>query len=272
MKLCEILCAVHENDAKAFSIYGDFLYRDRKLMEARDAFRKAIALDKTRFPLWNQLILIESELSDYAAMAEESEEALEYFPNQASLYLLNGAANLQLKHHELAVEVLMNGLNYVIDNRLLLAQFYAHLGDAHYALKNHELSDEFYDKNLALDPGNSYVLNNYSYYLSLRKGKLEQAKKMSKKANDLVPNNNSYQDTYAWILYQLGEYPEARVWIEKAIANGGANSGVIIEHYGDILFQLGEVENALTQWRKAFDLGGASELIDKKIEDKKLYE
>jgi len=46
----------------------------------------------------------------------------------------------------------------------------------------------------------------------------------------------------------------------------------VIEHYGDVLFQLGDIAEAIEQWEKARDLGEASELIDKKIADRKLYE
>jgi len=45
-----------------------------------------------------------------------------------------------------------------------------------------------------------------------------------------------------------------------------------LEHYGDVLYQLGEKEAALQQWQKAKQTGKASDLIDKKIKDKKLYE
>ena len=50
------------------------------------------------------------------------------------------------------------------------------------------------------------------------------------------------------------------------------DDGTIIEHYGDVLFQLGDVDKAIIQWEKARDLGEASENIDKKIADRKLYE
>ena len=68
-----------------------------------------------------------------------------------------------------------------------------------------------------------------------------------------------------------GEYKEAKVYIEKAL-NGSDISGTIIEHYGDILFKLGEVDKAVMQWQKAKGMDESSELIDKKIADRKLYE
>lgn len=270
-ELCKILIEVHPNDAKAFSMYGDFLYRDKKLEQARTSYRKAIALDKERYALWNQLLIIESELSDYSAMEKESKEAIDLFPNQALPYFFNGAANIQLKNFQPAVEILNEGKNFAFD-KLLLAQFYANIGDAQNQLKNFGASDSSYMKALEIDPTNVYVLNNYAYYLSLRNEHLEKAEQMSKKTNELEPNNNSYQDTYGWILYQMKKYDDAKIWIGKALDNGGRSNGTLLEHYGDVLYQLGDKEGAIKYWQDAKKSGGASDLIDKKITEKKLYE
>lgn len=114
------------------------------------------------------------------------------------------------------------------------------------------------------------MLNNYAYFLSLRNDKLDKASEMAAKANQIEPNQASYQDTYAWILYAQKKYTDARLWIEKAITNGGAKSGTILEHYGDILYQLNETDKAVEQWQKAKTLGDTSDKIDAKIKNKKL--
>jgi tetratricopeptide (TPR) repeat protein len=271
-ELCEILVNVHPDEAKAFAIYGDFLYRDKKLKEARDQYRKAVALDKEKYAIWNQLLIIESELNDFVSMQKESNEAMELFPNQALPYFLNGTANIHMKHYKDAITALTEGKEFVYDNKSFLSQFYANLGDSQNQLKNYSASDSAYDKALELDPENDYVLNNYSYYLSLRNFNLEKAEAMSKKSNEIEPSSNSYQDTYGWILYQMKKYEEAKVWIGKAIENGGADNGTLLEHYGDVLFKLNDIENALKYWIDAKKAGGTTDLIDKKIADKKLYE
>jgi len=271
-ELCKIMVEVHPEEAKAYSMYGDFLYRDKKYEEARTQFRKAIELDKDKYAIWNQLLIIDSELEDNVSLEKESKEAIELFPNQSLPYFFNGAAKIQLKKYEEAVEVLNEGKEFVIGNPLLLAQFYANLGDAYNQLKKHEESDAAYEKALASDANNIYVLNNYAYYLALRKTKLEKAEAMSKKCNDLQPNNSSYQDTYGWVLYQQKRYNEAKTWIGKAIDNGGKNSPTLLEHYGDVLFQLGEKQDAVKHWEESQKLGNTSDTLFKKIKDKKLYE
>ena len=271
-ELCKIIVAVHPDEAKAFSIYGDFLFRDKKYEAARKEYRMSISLDKEKYALWNQLLVIESELNDYVSMQKESKDAMELFPNQAAPYFFSGIANVQLKNYQTAVDDLTEGKEFVFDNKLLLSQFYATIGDAQNQLKNNNESDAAYDKSLELDPTNVYVLNNYAYYLSLRNKNLEKAESMSKKSNELEPNNNSYQDTYGWVLYQLKKYDDAKVWVGKAIENGGKANGTLLEHYGDILFQLGDKNAAINYWIEAKKYSGHSDAIEKKIADKKLYE
>jgi tetratricopeptide (TPR) repeat protein len=272
MELCKMIVNVHSDEAKAYAMYGDFLFRDQKYKEAREQYNKAIKLDKEKYSLWNQLITIDLVLKDFVSAEKESGEAMELFPNQPAPYLLNGQANIELKKYQKAVDVLKTGKEYVIEDKVVKAQFYGLLGDAFNSLQNYTESDAAYDKALEYTPDDVTILNNYAYYLSLRKVKLEKAEAMSKKTNDLKPNNSSYLDTYGWILYQMNKYDDAKVWIGKALENGGNTSGTELEHYGDILFKLGDTENAIKYWNDAKKAGGASNLIDKKIFEKKLYE
>jgi tetratricopeptide (TPR) repeat protein len=270
--LCAILVEVHPNDAQAHAIYGDFLYRDKNLEKARDEFRKAVSLNKEKYGLWSQLLIIESQLGDYEAMLKDSKEAIELFPNQPIAYLLNGIANLQAKNYKQAAEILEEGKEFVIADKNLLSEFYSNLGEAYHQLGNNNTSDEYFEEALKADPDNVFVLNNYSYYLSLRSEKLERAKEMSRRSNDLEPNNSSYQDTYGWILYQMGDYAGAKEWLQKALDNGGKNNSVILEHFGDVLYKLGDREKALDFWNDAKTKGQGSDLLDRKVTEKKLFE
>ena len=153
-----------------------------------------------------------------------------------------------------------------------MVQFYSNLGDVYNKLKNYTESDKYFEKALTIDPNEATVLNNYAYYLSVRNEQLDKAETMSKKSNELVANSASYQDTYAWILFRESKFADAKIWLEKAMQSGGDKNGTILEHYGDVLFKLGDVEKAVSYWNQAKATGDHSEIIDKKITDKKLYE
>jgi predicted Zn-dependent protease len=85
------------------------------------------------------------------------------------------------------------------------------------------------------------------------------------------PDNPTYLDTHAWVLYVREKYKEARRVIEKAISTGKA-SATHFEHYGDILYKLGDVEGAVAQWEKAKGMNANSEILNKKIANRKIYE
>jgi tetratricopeptide (TPR) repeat protein len=268
--LLDLLTTAHPEDAKSFAMKADFLLRDNRLEESRRAFYETVRLDSSRFMVWSQLINTSYELRDYTAMEEDSKKALELFPNQGILYLLNGIANNSLKNYTEAIDILNAGEIFTRTDSYMNVQLLSVLADAHNNLEQYEESDEAFEKALKKDPNNPLILNNYSYFLSLRNEKLDRAAEMSKKSNILEPRQASYQDTYAWILYQKGDYEAALEWILKAIKNGGEKSGVIVEHYGDILFRLGEEVKAVEQWELASELGDHSKELPEKLKSKKL--
>jgi Tfp pilus assembly protein PilF len=138
-----------------------------------------------------------------------------------------------------------NATSLEIQDKELLSLSFSLLGDCYHDMKNNKSSDEAYDKALAANPDNAYTLNNYAYYLSLRNEALDKAAQMSARSTQLQPNTASFEDTYAWILFMQKKYPDARIWMEKALAHDKDKSAVKYEHYGDILFYLGKTDEAV---------------------------
>lgn len=272
LQLNQILVETHPEESRAFAVYGEFLYQDKKYEEAKVQYQKSLQLDKSSFMVWQQLLFCESDLQNYTEMEKVSEEALVLFPSQPLIYYFNGVAKIQNKKEKEAIDILNSGIKLVVENPPLKVQFYANLGDAHNRLKENAKSDSAFDKALNIDPKNSYVLNNFSYYLSLRADSLDKAAKMSLLSNQLEPNNASFQDTYGWILYVKGDYADAKQWLEKAIANGGENNAVILEHYGDVLWKLDMKDKAVEYWMKAEKAGKGSDFLEKKAAEKKMIE
>ena len=228
--------------------------------------------DKSKSQVWGQVLFIQAEQNDFEGMLKVSADALEYFPADPLFYYFNGASNKWFKNYDDAINSFETGIEFVVENKNLLLEFYSSLADVYHTKKEHEISDEYYEKVLEIDSNNVLVLNNYSYYLSEREENLEKAKKMSFKCNELDPNNGTYQDTYAWILYKLKEYELAKQWLLKALSNGSDKNPVVVEHYGDILYDLGSPKEALDQWKKAKELGGSGVRLNQKIESEKLHE
>lgn len=253
------------NDARTYSVIGDFLSLHGDYLKSREYLLKSISLQKDRFQVWNQLIILDSQLSEWDDMLMHSEEALSMFPSNPALYYYLGIAYFQKEEYEEAIEILETGKMMIFKTERGLIDFYVLLGDAYNSIDDFAKSDENYDLALKDNPDNAYVLNNYAYYLSLRKDKLELAEQMAKRAVELEPNQYNYQDTYGWVLFQLEKYEEASNWLKLAVNNGGRVNGEIIEHYADALYKSGNVEEAIKYWKEAKAVGDASDKIDEKI-------
>ena len=269
-QLAKLVSEVHAENPKSFSLYGDVLYHDNKMIEAEEAYEKALELNKNVYAIWDQLIRIRLSLNNFTGAVEASLAALELFPNQSELFYYLGVGYRQTKQPEKAIENLKQAI--ALDGgeqNNFKSQIYSSLGDVYQDLKQYQESAQAYDESLKLTPNNAYTLNNYAYYLSLRNQNLDLAEKMAKQANDLEKDNPSFQDTYAWVLFKLKRYAEAKKWMEQAMQKSSTNSGTAFEHYGDILYKLGEITSALNNWQKAWDLGERNPILKRKINEKK---
>jgi len=270
--LSKLITEVHPEEAKGFALYGDILYNTGNLKKAKIQYERSLELHQGVFSVWHQLLAIQFELKEYKEMIITSERALSFFPNQGILFYLKSLSLIQMEQFKDARPVINKGIDLTLNNDFLKAELWANLGEVYYRLNDYNRSDSAFNRSIEIDSMNSVILNNYSFYLSERNENLQLALSLIKKAVKIKPDQSSFEDSFAWILYKLTKYEDAKVWIEKAIKNGGDKSAVIIDHYGDILFRLDMKEDALKAWVNAKELGLDSEIIDKKIRDKKIYE
>ena len=275
LELASFLIVAHPAEAKAFAIYADLLYQDKQLDSAKIIYLQTIALDKSVFAVWQNLLLLQAETQDYNGLLKSSNQAIELFPNQNFVFYLNAAAKYQAKDFAAAAVAYHQALAITFDNKEMQAQIYSGLGDVYNELKQYAKSDSFYNASLDLKPDEVFVLNNYAYYLALRKEQLPKAAQMAKHANELQPNNASFEDTYAWVLFKMGNYEQALIWIELALSHSETQTATLMEHYGDILYFLTKKDaavQAIEKWKAAKTLGAGSEQLSEKIKEGKWIE
>ena len=259
----------YPTDPNVQLIGGDLFMTLQKDKEALEHYLKAVRNGSSSFDAWQNLMFLESETNQIDSLIKHSEEALELFPNQAMAYYFNGFGYLRKKKFREGAYALEQAKKLSTNNPAFVSELNSMLGDAYQGSKEYVKSNASYEESLAYNPNNDIVLNNYSYYLALRKENLDKADKMSAQLIKLFPENQAYLDTRAWVLYAQEKFKEARKVIEKVIQLGQA-SATHLEHYGDILFQLGEVDLAVKQWQIAKQTGGDNIALDKKINNRKL--
>lgn len=260
------LYASHPESALVNGVRADIFQAAGQQDSARAYYRKSLDIDPSNQQVWQELLFIDSENGDYAALEKDAEEALEYFPNQTLFLYFFGVGSAENDHADEAIyafeKIKKVGSSSANGNQELLMQAYLSLGDLYNELEEFDKSDENFEAALEIDDDNPLILNNYAYFLSLRNEQLDKAAKMVQKALEVSPGQSAYQDTYGWILYQQGDLKGAEEWIKKAIDNGG--QGEVYEHYGDVLFKQGQVETARKYWEKASETGTPVD-IDRKL-------
>lgn len=264
-ELVDILVKTNADDYRVYTVYAEYLISKGKLTEAREQLRKVLETNKDNYLIWERMLLISNDLLDFKGIYTDAEKAISLFPNQPILYGLRAVACLQLEKYTEAIDILKEGEPYLLDNKPLKIQFDLYRAEANYKLDRVQEAFKAFEDVISLDPENWLAMNNYAYYLSLRIENLEKAEQLSGKAVRANPDNPTYLDTYAWVLFMRKDYALAKFYMETAIKNGGDKSGVILEHYGDILYMVGQKEKAVEQWKKALEKGDGTSLLKEKI-------
>ena len=88
---------------------------------------------------------------------------------------------------------------------------------------------------------------------------------MIEKALKTEPDNPAYLDSMGWVLFRLGQFAEARTYLDRAVALPTGQDSTIFEHLGDVLDKLDLREEAITAWRKAAELERAKAKPDDEV-------
>lgn len=267
-RLNGILLAENPENALVNGIQGDIYQLSEKQDSALIYYRTALLGDPGNEQIWQEILLMDSDLADYPALEKDGEKALEYFPNNVAFLYFYGIGCQQNEHFDEAIYAFEKLRKSAGDDQELLLQAYISLGEVYFRNESFDKSDASYDKALEIEPGNAMVLNNYAYYLSLRNARLDDAATMVQKALAQNPNSSAYLDTYGWILYLQGNYPKAAEYMERAVDQGG--TGEVMEHYGDVLIKLGQREKAEEYWQKAKETGQTELNIEEKRRENKI--
>lgn len=120
--------------------------KPKALQHLEDALKQ----DPNNFSIIKDVLLLQLDLNEDERAANKSKEALELFPAQPILYLINGVANNKLNQPKKAIEKLEAGLDYIIDDLKMEGDFYTQLSVAHKLDNNIPKSQAFAKKAEAL--------------------------------------------------------------------------------------------------------------------------
>ncbi len=259
------------DDPQIPMLYSQYLLSKNMEQGAVPVLEQVVDLDPTNKAARLMLVSAAVKKEDYKQIIKVCEPGIEATPDALELYYYLAIAYHQAEQGDSVLSVCNRALEHITPDtrKEVISDFYSIMGDIYHTKKQMTEAYAAYDSALVYNPSNIGALNNYAYYLSVERRDLDKAEEMSYKTVKAEPNNSTYLDTYAWILFEKGNYAEARIYIDNAMKNDGEKSDVIVEHCGDIYFMTGDVEGALKYWKKALEMGSESKTLKQKIEKKK---
>lgn len=259
------------DDPQIPMLYSQYLLSKNMEQEAVPVLEQVVDLDPTNKAARLMLVSAAVKKEDYKQIIKVCEPGIEATSDALELYYYLAIAYHQAEQGDSVLSVCNRALEHITPDtrKEVISDFYSIMGDIYHTKKQMTEAYAAYDSALVYNPSNIGALNNYAYYLSVERRDLDKAEEMSYKTVKAEPNNSTYLDTYAWILFEKGNYAEARIYIDNAMKNDGEKSDVIVEHCGDIYFMTGDVEGALKYWKKALEMGSESKTLKQKIEKKK---
>ncbi|MCB9081284.1 MAG: tetratricopeptide repeat protein [Lewinellaceae bacterium] len=255
----------HPRDAKPYAAAGDILFYAGQPAQAAAKYQRALQLDDTVFPVWDQLILANLAQGDLDAARRHAENAMDIFPNKAVLFYYAGQANaLQSKWEKATADLeqaqLMAGRasELLPDIESLLAWAYANT-------RQDSKAQALFASARQRNPKSATVLARQS----LATQNADQAMALAQQARQLEAQNPEAIHALAWAQYRQGQLDEAQKSLQPLLK--GANP-LVLEHYGDMLFRIGQTESAIQYWNQARNSGSINPVLVKKITDKQLHE
>lgn len=153
--LVEATALVSDTDnSKSVEELGQYYLTKNDKVKALENFEEALKLEPNNFKVLQNVMLLYLDLKKYDLANTKSSEALELYPSQPVIYLINGVALNALNKPKEALESLETGLDYIIEDPKMEADFYNQLSKAYTLLNNTDKAKSFSDKAKQIQPQN----------------------------------------------------------------------------------------------------------------------
>ena len=187
-----------------------------------------------------QLIATQKNLSEARQFLER--KRIRSQANAASLFQIESNLLLSRDKSSQALQVLTRGLDSFPDNpELLYARSLLAEEQDNFTLAERDLR-----KLLAQDENNPMVLNALGYTMSVHSDRQEEAYQFIMRAYQLNPDSPAIIDSLGWVLFKLGQLPEALSYLQKAYSMMADPE--IAAHLGEVNWVLGNRETAVDIW------------------------
>ena len=238
-KIIDYLYEDYHSNYEFMVVAYDFYYKIDNKEEAYKIIRKITELRSENYIFWAQALYNGIQVEDYEGVIELGEKAIKIFPNKDDIRVFMAIGYFYNKMYLDAYNLLLKTENNFTEPELK-KQKEMLIAEAGY--KSGFIDEAFnkFEELINQDPDNLIIKNNYSYYLALEEKNLERAKMLSYETISKEPENATFLDTYAWILFKMNLIEKAEFYIKKAVEIDKFENKEIVEHMIKILKRLGK--------------------------------
>ncbi len=271
INLFQKVIQIDTEDDQIPMLYAQYLWSKGMEDESEPILNHILQIDPANKAIRMMALHLATRKNDYALVEAICEPGIEATPEALEFYFYLAIAYHQAERELEALQVTQKAIPQINSQtpKDMASNLYSIMGDIHHTQGQIEEAYAAYENALQYEPNNIGVLNNYAYYLSVERKDLDKAEEMSYRTIKAEPENSTYLDTYAWILFEKENYPMALLYIDKAMQHGGDTSSVIVEHAGDIYYMSDRKEEALKLWKQAQEMGSDSKTLSEKIRKKR---
>ncbi len=221
------------------------------------SFDNIPSIPYNNYALW---LLENKKYNDGIAIIDS---ALKVFPENNNLKYIEALIYGEMKDRQKAIQI-FEMLRSENKNDKDILHNLAILYDQN---SQYDKSDKIYEKIIKIDTNDAIAYNNYSYSLAEKGEELQKALQMSKRSLQLEPQNGTYYDTLAWILFKLGDYQKALAKIDSAINLTKEMNSEIYYHKGEILLKLNHKNESKKYFKQALEIDPSFSLAKERLEE-----
>lgn len=273
IKLFELMMQQPQTDTELALLYVSYMDMKKMPREAmHNVVKKVLEIEPDNSSARMHLVGDAWLSEQFDEVIRLCKDARIYNPEEIKFYYYQGLAYFNKDDFDNALDAFKNGVGAITDESDvdMVSDLYMLMGDLLFKKEMKAEAYEAYDSCLQWNPDNIACLNNYAYFLSIDGKHLDKAEEMSRRTIKKEPENPTYLDTYAWVLFRQKRYAEAKIYIEQALKFDTVDvSADVLEHAGDIYANNGEIEKAMEKWKEALKLAPKNKVLIRKIKLKK---
>jgi tetratricopeptide (TPR) repeat protein len=255
------------SNATANFFLGQIAIEQQQWAEAAEYLKKVLVFNPQLEQAYYDLARAQIGAGDNAGAVATLEVARGKYSSNFVIEFLTATAHSGMKDHAGAIrhytraEIVAGATN----DKRLTSGFYFQFGAALERNGNRDEAEKYFEKCLALAPGDAEALNYLGFMWAEQGVNLERAKDLIGRALKAEPDNEAFLDSMGWVLFKLNQPAPALEFLLKAVAKSGEPDATLYDHLGDIHAALQQMEKAREAWARSLGRE-TNDIVRKKLE------